>query len=298
MLGEQVGVEERQLHRVGDLLDLPVEAAHVGVGDVGHLLEDQLLDLGPGQALEQQSGPGVHAQRVTRAQGLALEAGGQLAHPLVVGPAHHDGAGPAVDDLLQGDQLAGAVGRPGQDDGEGVVEHHLGAALEALGHLGQDGDPHLAAARHDVDGLVLVDPEDRAVGRGGLGELVDLVAERGDLVARLPEGVGELLVLAHRVGQLALGLQQALLQGAHPLGRVLEATAEDEDLVLERGGLLAQLVLARLALRIGVSVLFDGNHLPDVGSCPDRLAPGLVGTLSPPGSRSGRPQWAAADRHL
>ena len=46
MLGEQVLVDERQLDGVGDLLDLLVQAAHVLVGDVGHLLEHQLLDLG------------------------------------------------------------------------------------------------------------------------------------------------------------------------------------------------------------------------------------------------------------
>ena len=51
-------VQERQLDRVGDLLDLVVEAADVGVGDVGHLLEHQLLDLGPGQLLEQQARSG------------------------------------------------------------------------------------------------------------------------------------------------------------------------------------------------------------------------------------------------
>jgi hypothetical protein len=30
VLAEQVGVQERQFHRVTDLLDLPVEAADVG----------------------------------------------------------------------------------------------------------------------------------------------------------------------------------------------------------------------------------------------------------------------------
>ena len=55
VLGEQLVVHERQLDRVGDLLDLAVEAADVVVGDVGHLLEHELLDLGPGQLLEQQA---------------------------------------------------------------------------------------------------------------------------------------------------------------------------------------------------------------------------------------------------
>ncbi len=48
MLEEQLGVQVRQLDRVADLLDLAVEAADVGVADVGDLLKHQLLDLGAG----------------------------------------------------------------------------------------------------------------------------------------------------------------------------------------------------------------------------------------------------------
>ena len=66
VLDEQLPVQERQLDGVGDGLDLVVEAADVGVGDVGHLLEDQLLHLRPGQLLEQQPGPGVHQRRSRR----------------------------------------------------------------------------------------------------------------------------------------------------------------------------------------------------------------------------------------
>ena len=68
MLGEQVVVEERQLDRVGDLLDLAVEPTDVAVGDVGHLLEQQVLDLGPGQLLEQQVRARVEPHRVAAAQ--------------------------------------------------------------------------------------------------------------------------------------------------------------------------------------------------------------------------------------
>ena len=45
-------VQVRQLDRVLDHLDLVVEAADVGVGDVGDLFEHELLDLGPRQPLE------------------------------------------------------------------------------------------------------------------------------------------------------------------------------------------------------------------------------------------------------
>ena len=109
-----------------------------------------------------------------------------------------------------------------------------GSSLE----LGVHRDAHLAAAGEHVDGAVVVVAEQRAVGRRRLGELVDLLAQRGDVVARLAQGVGELLVLRHRLAQLALGLEQPLLERAHALGRVLEAPPQREDLLLEGAGVL------------------------------------------------------------
>ena len=106
----------------------------------------------------------------------------------------------------------------GQDHVEALVEHDLRAAVERVevdvrvgGHL------HLAPAGEDVDRAVLVLADHDAVRRRRLGELVDLVAQRGDVLARLAEGVAQLLVLGHGLGQLALGLEQPLLQGAHAL---------------------------------------------------------------------------------
>ena len=153
-----------QLDRVGDLLDLVVEAADVGVGDVGHLLEHELLDLGTGQALEQEAGAGVHQGVVARAQELAPQGIGQLDHPLLVGAT--DDQGPAVvHDLLDRHDLAGDLARAAEHDVERLVEHDLGASHQVLaGQLGVDRDPHLAAAGVDVDGAVVVDPEQRAVG--------------------------------------------------------------------------------------------------------------------------------------
>ena len=80
-------MDERQLDRVLDRLDLVVEPADVLVGDVGHLLEDELLDLGPGQLLEQQAAAGVHEHGVAGAQLLAEQRVAELGHPLLVGAA-------------------------------------------------------------------------------------------------------------------------------------------------------------------------------------------------------------------
>ena len=46
MLAVEVGVEEGQLDGVADELDLLAQSPDVAVSDVGHLLQDELLDLG------------------------------------------------------------------------------------------------------------------------------------------------------------------------------------------------------------------------------------------------------------
>ncbi len=64
VLAEQLGVQERQLHGVADLLDLPEQATDVVVVDVGHLLQHEVLDLGLGHPLVGVAGLGVDQQRV------------------------------------------------------------------------------------------------------------------------------------------------------------------------------------------------------------------------------------------
>ena len=109
-------------------------------------------------------------------------------------------------------------------DVEALVEHDLLAAAQRgpSVDVGADRDAHLAARANTSTVPSSLGPSERGVGRGRLGELVDLLAQRRDVVARLAQGVGELLVLADRLGELALGLEQPLLERAHPLGRVLQ----------------------------------------------------------------------------
>ena len=209
MLGEQVVVQERQLDGVGDLLDLGVETTDVGVGDVGHLLEQQVLDLGPRQLLEQHVGARVESHGVAAAQVHAAQRVGQLADALLVGAADHHGAHAVVDQLLDGHDLAGDLRSAGLHDVEALVEHDLGATRQLLViDVGVQPDAHLATAGEHVDGAVVVLADDHAVGGRWLGELVDLVAERGDVLACLTQGVAQLLVLRDRLGELALGLER------------------------------------------------------------------------------------------
>ena len=59
-------------------------------------------------------------------------------------------------------------------------------------------------------------PEERAVGRRRLGELLDLLAQGGQLLLGLLQGEGQLLVLRGGLGQLALRLEEPLLEGLDP----------------------------------------------------------------------------------
>jgi hypothetical protein len=117
--------------------------------------------------------------------------------------------------------LARDVGRAGQDDVERLVERDLLAPLELVEFdLGVQRNPHLAAAGQHVDGAVVVLADHDAVGRWRLRELVDLLPQRRDVLARLPQGVGEFFVLGDRLRQLALGLEQTLFERSHALGGV------------------------------------------------------------------------------
>jgi hypothetical protein len=76
------------------------------VGDVGHLLEHQLLDLGPG-SFSSSTRTAVSMSTVSpAAQVLAAQGVGQLAHALLVGPADDQRHAPSIR-LLDGDDLAG-----------------------------------------------------------------------------------------------------------------------------------------------------------------------------------------------
>ena len=97
---------------------------------------------------------------------------------------------------------------------------------------GCEADAHLAPAAEHVDRAVLVDPEEGAVGRRRLGELLDLLAQRGQLLLGLLQGEGQLLVLRRRLRQLALRFEQPLLEGLHPARALLQPAAERVDLIL------------------------------------------------------------------
>ena len=172
-----------------------------------------------------------------------MQRSGQLRHPLFVGSTDDHRPGAVLHQLLEGDDFAAAFALTGEHHVQGFVQHHFGASFEGFDlDVGMQRHPHLAAAGEDVDGaVVFVVAEVGAVGRRRSGQLLDLFAQRGDLLAGFPQGVGELFVLRYRLGELALGVEETLFERAHPFRGVLETSAERDDLLFHGLGLFAQL---------------------------------------------------------
>src|SRR4051794_25278096 len=245
VLAEQVGVQERQLDGVADLLDLPGQAADVAVVDVGDLLEDELLDLALGDPLVDVARARLEQQRVAHPQRLVGQRVGEVDHALLVGvPDDQRPLGDPVDrlqQLLEHDHVAGLLEAARLDDVHRLVEHDLLAVLEVLElDVGRDGDAQLAAAGEDVDGAVLVLGQVDAVAGRGLTEPVDLLLERDQLLACLAQGRGELVVALRQERRATLGLGQALLEHPHLAGAVGHLAAQEADLLLEVGDLTQQ----------------------------------------------------------
>ena len=196
---------------------------------------------------------------VTGAQLLVEELVGELAHAFLVGAADDHRPRAVGQQLLERDDLAREVGVAREDDVQRLVEHDLLPAPELLHlELGMHRDAHLAAGGEDVDGAVVVRTEVRPVRRRRHRELLDLFAERGDVVARLAERCGQFLVLRHGLGELTFGLEQPLFQRPDPLRRVLETPSEHDDFLFQPFDALLELI--DLSLVLGQSPLVLGSH--------------------------------------
>ena len=106
------------------------EAADVGVVDVRHLFEDQLLDLALGDPLVGVGRAGLEQQRVAGPQRVVAQHVGEVDDPLLVGVPDDQRAVAAVEDLLEHDDLADALEAARGDDVHRLVEHDLLAVLE------------------------------------------------------------------------------------------------------------------------------------------------------------------------
>ena len=166
--------------------------------------------------------------------GLAVQGGRDPADPLLVGLGNHEHPA-VVEDLLAEHHLAGGLVPVSGNDVHRLVEHDLAARHElALLEGGADRDVHLAAAGEDVGGAVVEGLDDDAVGRGGLGQPVDLGLQRDDLLTGVAQGAHEALVLCRHGGELRSQPGEVALEGAQLRRRGLAAGPERGDLGLER----------------------------------------------------------------
>src|SRR6266508_3074506 len=264
VLVEQLRVQERQLHGVADGLDLPGEAPDVLVGDVRDLLEDQLLDLLLRELLQDVARAGVEQEGVAHADDLVAQRLREHRHLGLVAPADHDHAF-VVDVLLDRHDLALAVLVQDLHDVEGLVEDDLHALAQAVPlQRGVHRDAHLpAGGEHVGHGILVLHHGQEHAERGRrLGELLDLLRERLDLVALLLHHRHELLVLGEGPGQVGAGLDQLLLEDLHLAWGVRQAPTHQGHLVLQELDLGLELVPFLLVLLELLSrVLGHPRHL-------------------------------------
>ena len=178
VLEEEVAVQERQLDGVGDRLDLVVEAADVVVGDVGHLLEDELLDLGARQVLEQQAGAGsMSTVSPARSFSPISWSASSTTRSSSARPTMRARVPSSSTSLRVTTSPEISVPRASTTLSDSLRTTSWPRARLFELELGVQGDPHLAAAGEHVDGAVVVGGEERAVRRRRLGELLDLLAQ-------------------------------------------------------------------------------------------------------------------------
>ena len=248
VLAEQVRVQEGQLHRVADLLDLRLEATDVGVVDVGHLLQDQFLDLALGDPLVGVRRARLDHERVAGPDRRADERLGEVHDALLVGVGDHQcpvarcTARP-LQDLLEHHHLADPLVAERVDDVERVVEQDLLAAPQ-LGHVqrGRDGNPELAATGEDVHRPVVVSREENAVATRRLREAVDLLLERHDLRASLLEGAHQPVVVLGQPRQLCLGGRQPLFELPDVSGAFGQLAPHQSEFLLKERDLRGEIV--------------------------------------------------------
>ena len=168
----------------------------------------------------------------------------------------------ALKDLLEHDDLADRLVALGDDDVERLVEHDLLAGLELADvDPRAHAHPHLPAAGEHVRGTVLSGlKEDPEAGRR-LGQPVDFLLERHDLVARLTQGPREPLVLSVDAGQARLGLPKPLFEQPGLPWRVRKPAAQSGDLLLEEGDLRGK-DLDLVVISSGARAVVARGHAP------------------------------------
>ncbi len=207
----------------------------------------------------------LQQQAVAGAEMHVLDRVRQLDDPLLVGPADHQCARlPSSMALLEEHDLTLDLVLEKLDDVHGLVQHHLVSSLGLLEvHLRRDVHAELASVGEDVRGRVIEGLEEDPVAGRRLGELLDLLLEGDELLAGLPEGAGQLVVVIASALEFVGRLRQAFLQGVDLARRCVEFAARQSQLLLQQLRLALEfldlpVVLGEPALEL---VLRDRHHL-------------------------------------
>ena len=253
VLGEDLGVQIRQLDRVAQDGDLFAEPADLLVGDVGHLLERDLFDRRLRHLLEGILCARVDQDVIADLETLAAQRLGEHHHAFLVGVTEHDGA-PVAEHVHDGADLATRREARAFDHVEGLVQHDELTVLEvARIDVRMDVHAHLLAVDDDLGSAVLVGAHEHAVAVGRRAELVDLLLEELDLLLRLLERSYELLVLALRVTDLVAQQMLAPAQGVVLRQHAIEATTELRGVAAEEAQRLAKVFELVLETARGIS---------------------------------------------
>ena len=204
-------MEEGQLDGVADELDLLAQSPDVAVSDVGHLLQDELLDLGAHHGTQRHAHGQVGHEGVTDPRAVVAQ-GLRETEDLLLVVAGQDQDGAVVVGLLDGDDLPEARRGAGGGDDEVLVEDDVVTRVEGGGH---DGGPHAHPVAPPGDGDVggaraCVHGQDGGVRQGRELEGLDVLVQGRQLLARRPEGVGQVGVLAAEDAGVLAELPQAV----------------------------------------------------------------------------------------
>ena len=217
---------EGQLESVSDLVDLRAEAADVVPGDVGGLGDDELLDTGALDHGRGDPGAQVGDQGVAGPEGRGIQVTRQVDDASRARPGGDQDAGRAggVQDLLQGDGLAGVGGGQGVDDEHLVADGHQLADGQVAGVEARvQAQAHGPPAEDDIDlgrspwardGLLATgiggewpvrDAREQGEGDRRQSDGVELRAQLGHALAGGGERLDEALVLRGQADGLSTG---------------------------------------------------------------------------------------------
>src|SRR6476659_7011878 len=269
MLVEKLLVQERQLDGVADSLDLVAQAADQVVVDIRYLFQHQLFHVQLRNPLVREMHPTIDQQRISGAQMLIMKPIGEADDAFLIPVADDQRAITVLEHLLEQYDFADLIELEDLHYVHRLVDHDLLARGQCFKiNIRTHADPHLAAGRVDVRGIVLMPGEENCEGRWGLGEPVDLALQGHDLITRFTQRRRETLIVGSGSSRIRPSISQPTLQHGDVMGMGSDPIPEPIELVFERTNLSYQgfAVLIRPAITNR-----SGHDTPPVKTLPGQV---------------------------